>query len=104
MFIFRRAFLTGTGGIKRSIFNAMAQNKNALIRYRTIDKCLQNSYRQWTLDDLIEACSDALYEYEGKDSDVSKRTVQLDIQMMSQKFPMTIFYVSLKISKEEKST
>ncbi|AEA42565.1 WYL domain-containing protein [Fluviicola taffensis] len=60
----------------------MAQNKNALIRYRTIDKCLQNSYRNWTLEDLIEACSDALYEYEGKDANVSKRTIQLDIQLM----------------------
>lgn len=60
----------------------MAVNKNALIRYKTIDKCLQNNLRQWTLNDLIEACSDALYEYEGKDVDVSKRTVQLDIQMM----------------------
>ena len=60
----------------------MAVNKNALIRYKTIDKCLQNQFRQWTLNDLIEAVSDALYEYEGKDIDVSKRTVQLDIQMM----------------------
>lgn len=60
----------------------MATNKNALIRYLTIDKCLQNHQRKWTLDDLITACSDALYEYEGKDSYVSKRTVQLDIQNM----------------------
>lgn len=60
----------------------MATNKNALIRYRTIDKCLQNRSRKWTLEDLIHACSDALYEYEGKHTNVSKRTVQLDIQMM----------------------
>lgn len=60
----------------------MAQNKNALIRYRTIDKCLQNKYRTWTLEDLITACSEALYEYEGKETNVSKRTIQLDIQMM----------------------
>ncbi len=60
----------------------MALNKNALIRYRTIDKCLQNHYRKWSLVDLIEACSDALYEYEGRDVSVSKRTVQLDLQMM----------------------
>lgn len=60
----------------------MALNKNALIRYKTIDKCLQNNYRQWTLDDLIEACSDTLYEYEGREVNVSKRTIQLDIQMM----------------------
>ena len=60
----------------------MAYNKNALIRYKTIDKCLQNRYRKWTLEDLIEACSDALYEYEGKMTNVSKRTIQLDIQNM----------------------
>lgn len=60
----------------------MAQNKNALIRHRTIDKCLQNPYRQWTLNDLIDACSEALYEYEGRDINVSKRCVQLDIQLM----------------------
>lgn len=60
----------------------MALNKNALIRYKTIDKCLQNKYRQWTLDDLIEACSDALYEYEGRSVNVSRRSVQLDLQMM----------------------
>lgn len=60
----------------------MALNKNALIRYKTIDKCLQNTYRRWTLDDLIEACSDTLYEYEGRKINISKRTVQLDIQMM----------------------
>ncbi|OAV44007.1 YafY family protein [Lewinella sp. 4G2] len=56
--------------------------KNALIRYRTIDRCLQNNGRQWALQDLIDACSDALYELEGRDVDVSKRTVQLDIQLM----------------------
>ena len=60
----------------------MAANKNALIRYKTIDNCLRNNYKKWTLNDLIEACSDSLYEYEGKDVNVSKRTVQLDIQLM----------------------
>ncbi|WP_396192223.1 helix-turn-helix transcriptional regulator [Flavobacterium sp.] len=60
----------------------MAQNKNALIRYKTIDKCLQNRYRTWTLDELIDAVSEALYEYEGKENPVSKRTIQLDIQLM----------------------
>ncbi len=60
----------------------MAVNKNALIRYKTIDKCLQNHYRTWTLEDLIYECSEALYEYEGIDKGVSRRTVQADIQIM----------------------
>lgn len=60
----------------------MSQNKNALIRYKTIDKCLQNKYRQWTLEDLIECCSEALFEYEGRQNPISKRTIQMDIQLM----------------------
>ncbi|WP_321281735.1 WYL domain-containing protein [Marinifilum fragile] len=60
----------------------MPVNRNALIRYTTIDKCLRNQYRKWTLEDLMEACSDALYEFEGIDKGVSRRTIQLDIQNM----------------------
>lgn len=60
----------------------MPANKNALIRYKTIDNCLRNPYRRWTLEDLVDACSDALYEYEGITKGVSVRTVQSDIQMM----------------------
>jgi len=60
----------------------MPANKNALIRYKTIDRCLRNRYRKWTLDDLVEACSDALYDLEGIDKGISKRTVQADIQIM----------------------
>lgn len=60
----------------------MPANKNALIRYKTIDNCLRNKYRRWTLDALVEACSDALYEMEGISKGVSARTVQGDIQMM----------------------
>ena len=39
----------------------MPVNRNALIRYKTIDNCLRRRNRRWTLEDLIEACSDALY-------------------------------------------
>lgn len=39
------------------------------------------------MEDLIDECSEALFEYEGKESFVSKRTVQLDLQnMRSEKF------------------
>ncbi len=60
----------------------MATNKSALIRYKTIDECLKNKYRKWTLEDLIEKVSDALYEFEGITTGVSKRTIQADIQFM----------------------
>ena len=60
----------------------MPANKNALIRYRTIDRCLRNRYRRWTLDDLVEACSNALYDMEGITKGISVRTIQADIQIM----------------------
>ena len=67
----------------------MPANRNALIRYKTLDKCLQNRFRKWTLADLIDAVSDALYEYEGIDKGISKRTVQGDIQMMRSALRLT---------------
>ena len=60
----------------------MSTNKLALIRYKTIDGCLRNRQRKWTLNDLITNVSDALYDCEGIASGVSKRTIQADIQLM----------------------
>ena len=60
----------------------MPANKNALIRYKTIDNCLRNTYKRWTLNDLVDACSDALYDCEGISKGGSVRTVQMDLQTM----------------------
>ena len=60
----------------------MPVNRNALIRYRTIDKCLQNRRRKWTIETLIEACNDALFEYDGIDKNLSMRTIRLDLRAM----------------------
>ncbi len=60
----------------------MPANLNALIRYRTIDKCLSNPYREWTITDLAEACSLALKEHRGIYSGISERTIREDIRVM----------------------
>ncbi|WP_338868776.1 WYL domain-containing protein [Spirosoma sp. SC4-14] len=60
----------------------MPVNRNALIRYKTLDACLRNRQRKWTLDALIEKVSEALFEYEGIDKGISRRTIQADLQMM----------------------
>ncbi len=60
----------------------MAINKLALIRYKTIDDCLRNRLKKWTLEDLIDKVSDAIYNVEGIETGVSKRTIQADIQLM----------------------
>mgnify|MGYP003575092579 CR=1 FL=1 len=60
----------------------MPVNRNALLRYKTIDHCLRNRRRRWTLEDLIACVSDALYEYEGISKGISRRSIQADIQVM----------------------
>ncbi|MBD5237047.1 MAG: WYL domain-containing protein [Bacteroidales bacterium] len=60
----------------------MPLNRATLIRISTIDKCLQNRYRRWTINDLIEACTDALAEYEGRSNPISRRTFQNDLALM----------------------
>ncbi len=50
------------------------------MRYKTIDRMLRKG-RKVTLDELIEACNDALYETNGY-GEVSRRTIQHDIQEM----------------------
>ena len=60
----------------------MPVNKNALLRYKIIDRSLRNRYRRWTIEDLVDAVSDALYDMEGIQKGVSLRTIQADIQIM----------------------
>lgn len=60
----------------------MAVNKLALIRYKTIDDCLRNRFRKWTLEDIIEKVGEILYDREGIATGVSRRTIQADIQIM----------------------
>jgi predicted DNA-binding transcriptional regulator YafY len=63
----------------------MATNKNAQIRYQALDRCLSNWSRRYYIDDLVDACNEALYLYngEGKKGDgVRKRQVQEDLKFM----------------------
>ena len=60
----------------------MPSNLNALIRYKTIDKCLSNPYRKWSIEDLIESCSSALKEYRGIYTRISERTIREDLRIM----------------------
>ncbi len=60
----------------------MPANLNALIRYRTIDSCLSNPYRKWTIGDLRDACASALKEHRGIYSEISERSIREDIRVM----------------------
>ena len=59
----------------------MATNKNAQIRYHALDRCLGNWSKRFYIEDLIEACNDALYNYNGSEG-VKKRQVQADLNFL----------------------
>ncbi len=60
----------------------MATNKNAIIRYQALDKCFRNPGRKYYIDDLVEACNEALMDYDGDNSGIRKRQVYDDILFM----------------------
>lgn len=61
----------------------MATNKQAQIRYLALDKCFRNTGRKYFIDDLIELCSEALYNTTGLQSGVSRRQIFKDLEDMN---------------------
>ena len=59
----------------------MPTNKNAAIRYQTLDKCFRDRWHRYYLEDLIDKCEEALYYYNGIGG-VSRRQVFEDIKFM----------------------
>ena len=67
----------------------MPVNKHALIRYRALDKCFSNFSRRYYIEDLIQACNEALYLHTGKEKSadplnpgISRRQILVDIDFM----------------------
>ena len=60
----------------------MPTNKHAIIRYRTIDRCIRDLNQQWTWRELAEACQSEIYRSTGKSVKVSERTIKYDISAM----------------------
>lgn len=60
----------------------MATNKHAVIRYQTLDKCFRNPGRRYFIEDLVEACSNAIFEFTGEDKGIKRRQVLEDIKFM----------------------
>lgn len=60
----------------------MATNKHAIIRYHALDQCFSNPGRKYFIDDLMDACNKALYEYTGMSDGVKRRQIFEDIKFM----------------------
>jgi len=60
----------------------MPINKNAFIRYQTLDKCFRNPGRNYFMSDLIEECNKALYEFNPDSEGIKRRQLFDDIRFM----------------------
>ena len=60
----------------------MATNKHATIRYQALDKCFRNFGRKYFIEDLVDACNQAIFDFNGSHDGVKKRQVQDDIKFM----------------------
>ncbi len=60
----------------------MPINKNAFIRYQTLDKCFRNPGRNYYFDNLLEECNNALYEFNPDSEGIKRRQLFDDIRFM----------------------
>lgn len=63
----------------------MAVTRYPTIRYQALDRCFRNTYKRFYIDDLVNACSEAIQDYCGKEIGCSRRTVLNDIAFMESK-------------------
>jgi len=79
----------------------MGVNKNAYIRYQTLDKCFSNKYRKFFIEDLLEEVNKTLEYVNGFDSFIKKRQLFDDIKFMESESGWSI---PLKRFKEGRRT
>ena len=58
----------------------MPVDRQVTLRYQVLNKCFRDLYREYTIDDLVEACNAALRKADK--AEVSKRAIQKDIADM----------------------
>ncbi|MEO6135464.1 MAG: WYL domain-containing protein [Ginsengibacter sp.] len=60
----------------------MATNKNALIRFKVLDKCFRNPGKKYFIEDLIKECENVLIEIDSDSNGISLRQIRDDISFM----------------------
>lgn len=78
----------------------MPVNRNALLRYQIIDKCLSNRGRRWTWQDIIEKVNEALEIDNPKSKGIGKTTLYEDLKNIEFK----IYNLEIEKIKEGKTT
>ena len=60
----------------------MAITKNPLIRYKILDKCFRNPYKNFYFETLLEAVNEILFEITGAEEGIKTRQLRDDIAFM----------------------
>ena len=60
----------------------MPNSKHQIIRYQSLDKCFRNKTKRYFIEDLIEACNNAIYNFTGNPEGVQRRQIYDDIVFM----------------------
>jgi predicted DNA-binding transcriptional regulator YafY len=60
----------------------VSTNKHAIIRYQTLDKCFSNNGKRYYIEDLLEACNAALFNFDIASDGIKKRQLYDDIRFM----------------------
>lgn len=60
----------------------MATNKNAVLRYNTLDKCFSNFGRKYYFDDLVDEVNNALLDFDPGSAGIKTRQLRDDIRFM----------------------
>jgi len=79
---------------------SMAINKNALIRYKVLDKCFRNPGKRYFINDLIAECESVLLEIDPESNGISRRQIFEDIAFMESKEGWSIELDKLRDGKK----
>jgi predicted DNA-binding transcriptional regulator YafY len=60
----------------------MFTTKHQIVRYNKLDKCFQNSGKEYGINNLLDEVNEAILEYDHKSSGVEIRTLRKDISFM----------------------
>lgn len=78
----------------------MPANRNALLRYQIIDKCLRNRGRQWTWQDILDEVNEALIADNPNSNGIGKTTLYEDLKSIEYK----IYNIEIEKIKDGKTT
>ncbi len=77
----------------------MATNKNAIIRYRALNKCFRSN-KNYSINDLLEFCNNELFEFDQNAVGIKKRQLYDDIRFMESEAGYAIDLVKTKSGRD----